>query len=116
MLLYREEAFCTAVTNAKKKAESVSQTVGLCLGSVVTLAEVHQSEEADHCSSQGSLIEERRREGRGKRAGRHVFIDALGNLPRGSGFVPARVFCLHFTLPSSEHVLALLFSRSNLAW
>ena len=65
MLLYREEAFCTAVTNAKKKAESVSQTVGLCLGSVVTLAEVHQSEEADHCSSQGSLIEERRREGRG---------------------------------------------------
>ena len=63
MLLYREEAFCTAVTNAKKKAESVSQTVGLCLGSVVTLAEVHQSEEADHRSSQGSLIEERRREG-----------------------------------------------------
>ena len=65
-LSYREEAFCTAVTNAKKKAESVSQTVGLCLGSVITLAEVHQSEEAHHHSTagQGSLIEERRREGR----------------------------------------------------
>lgn len=43
---HRKEAFSTAVANAKAKAQSVSQTVGLRLGPVLTLSELQQCEES----------------------------------------------------------------------
>lgn len=54
---YRQEAFKRAVSNAKSKAQCISQTIGVQLGAALEVIEISQDEFHNHDSRSGTEVD-----------------------------------------------------------